>query len=168
MTTDVPYPDRLRVIIVGGGVAALETGLALAQLAPGATDVTLVAPNAEFAYRPLAVREPFAYGPAHRYPLQRIAQDAGAQLLVDELAWIEPDKRLLHTVGEQALEYDALVLALGAHARARYTHALTIDDRRLDETLHGLIQDIEGGYVHRLAFVAPGRMAWPLPLYGSR
>ncbi|MGO9247651.1 MAG: NAD(P)/FAD-dependent oxidoreductase [Solirubrobacteraceae bacterium] len=165
MTTDVPYPDRLRVIIVGGGVAALETGLALAQLAPGATDVTLVAPNAEFAYRPLAVREPFAYGPAHRYPLQRIAQDAGAQLLVDELAWIEPDKRLLHTVGEQALEYDALVLALGAHARARYTHALTIDDRRLDETLHGLIQDIEGGYVHRLAFVAPGRMAWPLPLY---
>ena len=35
----------------------------------------------------------------------------------------------------------------------------------MDETLHGLIQDIEGGYVHSLAFVAPGRMAWPLPLY---
>ena len=35
----------------------------------------------------------------------------------------------------------------------------------MDETLHGLIQDIEGGYVDSLAFVAPGRMAWPLPLY---
>jgi sulfide:quinone oxidoreductase len=31
--------------------------------------------------------------------------------------------------------------------------------------MQGLIQDIEGGYVHKLAFVAPGRMAWPLPLY---
>ena len=29
----------------------------------------------------------------------------------------------------------------------------------------GSIQDIEGGYVDSLAFVAPGRMAWQLPLY---
>ena len=35
----------------------------------------------------------------------------------------------------------------------------------MDETLHGLIQDVEGGYIHSLAFVSPGRMAWPLPLY---
>ena len=28
-----------------------------------------------------------------------------------------------------------------------------------------MIQDIEGGYIKSLAFVAPGRMAWPLPLY---
>ena len=47
----------------------------------------------------------------------------------------------------------------------RYEHAITIDDRHMDETLHGLIQDIEGGYVDSLAFVAPGRMAWQLPLY---
>ena len=48
------------------------------------------------------------------------------------------------------------MLALGAHAVPRYKHAITIDDRRMDETLHGLIQDIEGGYVDSLAFVAPG------------
>ena len=35
----------------------------------------------------------------------------------------------------------------------------------MDETLHGLIQDVEGGYLKSLAFVSPGRMAWPLPLY---
>ena len=35
----------------------------------------------------------------------------------------------------------------------------------MDEQLHGLIQDIEGEYVHSLAFVIPGRMAWPLPMY---
>jgi sulfide:quinone oxidoreductase len=42
---------------------------------------------------------------------------------------------------------------------------VTIDDRRLDETLNGLIRDIEGDYIHSLAFVAPGPIAWPLPLY---
>ncbi len=35
----------------------------------------------------------------------------------------------------------------------------------MDEALHGLIQDIEQGYLQSVAFVAPGRMAWPLPLY---
>jgi sulfide:quinone oxidoreductase len=158
-------PGRLRVAIAGGGVAALETALALADLAGERTDVTLIAPNAEFAYRPLSVREPFAYGAARRYPVARIARDAGATLLVDELGWVDPEEHTIHTAGGRAVEYDALVLALGARINARYTHALTIDDRRLDETLHGLIQDVEGGYVHSLAFVAPGRMAWPLPLY---
>jgi sulfide:quinone oxidoreductase len=42
---------------------------------------------------------------------------------------------------------------------------VTLDDRRLDELLHGLIQDLEEGYVKRLAFVIPERMAWPLPIY---
>jgi sulfide:quinone oxidoreductase len=46
-----------------------------------------------------------------------------------------------------------------------YKHTITIDDRRLDELLHGLIQDIEGGYVRRLAFVIPSGKAWPLPIY---
>jgi sulfide:quinone oxidoreductase len=42
---------------------------------------------------------------------------------------------------------------------------VTIDDRRLDEQLHGLIQDVDGGYIHDLAFVVPPGMAWPLPIY---
>ena len=42
---------------------------------------------------------------------------------------------------------------------------LTIDDRHLDSILHGLIQDVEDGYVKRLAFVVPAPMAWPLPIY---
>ena len=113
----------------------------------------------------MTVREPFAYGAARRYPLESIVHDAGATLLVDELLWVDPAKQTIHTKAERAIEYGALMLALGAKAVPRYAHALTIDDRRLDETLHGLIQDVEGGYIHSLAFVSPGRMAWPLPLY---
>jgi len=165
MTTNAPHPEKLRVLIVGGGVAALESALALAHLAPERTDVTLIAPNPEFVYRPMTVHEPFAGGTADRYSLQRIAGDAGAELLSDELDWIDPERQTIHTKTGEAIEYDALVLALGAHVHTRYKHAITIDDRHMDETLHGLIQDIEGGYVHSLAFVAADRMAWPLPLY---
>src|SRR4029077_19454468 len=94
-----------------------------------------------------------------------IVRDAGATLLHGELDWIDPVGRTIHTQADEAIEYDALVLALGASISKRYKHALTIDDRDLDETMHGLIQDVEGGFIHKLAFVAPGRMAWPLPLY---
>ena len=163
--TDTGSDSRLRVIIAGGGVAALEGALALSELAPERTSVTVIAPNAELVNRPMTVREPFSYPQARSYPLAPIVRDAGGELVVDELAWVDTGKRLVHTKAEEEIEYDALLLAIGARARPRYTHALTIDDRHLDETLHGLLQDLEGGYIERLAFVAPGRMAWPLPLY---
>ena len=156
---------RLRVLIAGGGIAAMETALALADLAGELTSVSVLAPNSELVNRPMTVREPFAYPQARRYPLAEIVSEAGAELLTDTLAWVDPVKRVAHTDSGAEIEYDALVLALGARASVRYKHALTIDDRRLDETLHGLIQDLEGGYISTLAFVAPGRMAWPLPLY---
>ncbi len=143
----------------------METVLALRELAPEQTATTVIAPNDQFFYRPMTVREPFAYSSARRYPLAQIVRDAGADLLAGELSWVEHDKRVLHTKAGEALEYDALVLALGARAVPLYKHAITIDDRRMDETLHGLIQDIEGGYVDSLAFVSPARMAWQLPLY---
>jgi sulfide:quinone oxidoreductase len=165
MNTETPDTESKRVLIVGGGVAALETVLALHDLAPELTDVTVIAPNPDFHYRPMTVREPFAQGQARRYPLAPIISDAGASLICDELAWIDPENRIVHTKGEEELEYDALVLALGAKATPRYQHAVTIDAAHMDEILHGVIQDVEAGYINRLAFVAPGRMAWPLPLY---
>ena len=165
MTTDTSPPGKLRVVIAGGGVAALETMLALRELAPDRVDVLVIAPAPDFVYRPMAVREPFAYGPAQHYALAPMVEDAGATLLADRLAWVDRSARLAHTEGGERIAYDALVVALGANPRPRYEHALTIDDRRLDEALHGLIQDVDEGYVHSIAFVAPSLIAWPLPLY---
>jgi sulfide:quinone oxidoreductase len=164
MTTQDPK-SKLRVLIAGGGVAALETALALAELAPELCDTTILAPNAEFVDRPMTVREPFAYPQARRFALEALVRGTGAELVADQLAWVDPQKRVVHTGGDLEIGYDALVLALGGRITPRYKHAITIDDRKLDETLHGLIQDVEEGYVKRLAFVVPGRMAWPLPLY---
>ena len=170
MTTETTHTEngrdeQFRVVIVGGGVAAIETALALHELAPEQAGVSVIAPNEEFVYRPMTVREPFAYGPASRYPLAPIVHDTGARLLGDALAWIDPAGQIVHTESGEEIPYDALVLALGAKTVPLYRHAITIDDRSLDETLHGLIQDIEGRYIHSLAFVSPARMAWQLPLY---
>jgi sulfide:quinone oxidoreductase len=155
----------LRVLIAGGGVGALEATLALRDLAGDRVAVTVLAPDPEFVYRPMTVREPFAYGAAAHHDLGELVRDMGATLVADRFAWVDPVAQVAHTDADAALEYDVLILALGARQHERYPHAVTIDDRCLDERLHGLIQDIEGGYVHRLAFVVPARMAWPLPIY---
>jgi sulfide:quinone oxidoreductase len=153
------------VLIAGGGVAALEAALALRDLAGERVSTTLLAPEPEFVYRPMRVREPFAYSAAQRYSLEDIARDIKAELVRDGFAWLDAPGSVVHTERGEVLGYDALVLATGARLHPAFAHGLTIDDRRLDEQLHGLIQDIEGGFVHSLAFVAPSMMPWPLPIY---
>jgi sulfide:quinone oxidoreductase len=152
-------------VIAGGGVAALEGALALQDLAGERVRITLLAPEPEFVYRPMRVREPFAYSGARHYPLDEIARDIGVELRRDAFKRLERERRLVHTEAGDQLEYDALLLALGAIRRPRFKHATTLDDARIDEQLHGLIQDVEGGYVHKLAFISPSRMPWPLPMY---
>lgn len=165
MSTDPATSAPFEVLIAGGGVAALEAALALRDLAADLVTVKLIAASPDFAYRPASVQEPFSFGGAQRYPLGEIARGIGVELVEDTLESVDPAARAVHTGSGSEHRYDALLLALGARARARYKHATTIDDRRLDEQLHGLIQDLEGGYVKRLAFVVPPRMAWPLPIY---
>lgn len=125
----------------------------------------MLAPELDFVYRPMRVGEAFGDGAARHYPLDEFARDIGIELKQDALRGLDPSRRVLHTDGGEQLPYDALLLALGARRRARFRHALTLDDQRLNEQLRGLIQDLEGGYIHKLAFVAPSRMPWPLPLY---
>jgi sulfide:quinone oxidoreductase len=160
-STHTPF----RVLIVGGGVAGLEAALAMRELAGDLVATTLLAPAAEFVYRPMKVREPFGYSEARRYPLDDISRDIGIELVRDAFKWLDPDERIVHTEAGEKLEYDALLLAPGAALRPRFMHALTLDDSQLDQQLHGLIQDVEGGYVHKLAFISPTPMPWPLPLY---
>ncbi len=160
-TTHTPF----RVLIVGGGVAGLEAALALRELAGERIATTLLSGTREFVYRPMRVAEPFGGTVARHYSLAEIARDAGAELILDTFKWLDADGRTVHTGGGEAIQYDALLLAPGAVLRPGFKHALTLDDALLDEQLHGLIQDVEGGYVRRLAFLAPTPMPWPMPLY---
>ena len=154
-----------RVVICGGGIAAVEGLLRLRALAGDAVDVELIAPSEELVYRPLAVREPFAFGPPRRYPLRRIASDTGAEWTKDTLAWVDHDARVVHTGGGGEVAYDALLVAVGAKQVAPYEHVGTFHDGEADEVFHGVVQDIELGYTRSLAFLQPVGPVWPLPLY---
>ena len=165
MPEQTPASRSFRVLIAGGGVAAVEAALALQDLAGDATVVTLLAPDEDFVYRPMSVREPFSYAGARHYPLAGIAADAGAELIRDSFAWVSPTERIAHTTGGHALSYDALILAIGAKRHERFQHVTTIDDRRMDDIFRGIVQDVEAGYAHRVAFIIPEDISWPLPLY---
>lgn|SRR6185437_257225 len=156
---------QLQVLVAGGGIAALETVIALRELAGERVSTTVLAPNEELVYRPLSVCEPFALARPARYPLAPMIDDLGAELVADELADVEAQRRVVRTRAAAELDFDALVLALGARPYVRYRHAVTIDDRRMDETLGWLNRDVRAGTLNSVAFVAPARMAWPLPLY---
>ena len=81
---------KLRVLVVGGGVTALETLLALRDLAQERVAMTVLAPNSEFVYRPMTVREPFAYrrGRALRAGTDRRGHRRRA--VADKLEWVDP------------------------------------------------------------------------------
>jgi len=159
----VTTPDR--VVIAGGGVAALETLIALRDLARGRVDITVIAPDKSFTYRPMTVAEPFAKGHAHSYELAGIAKRFGARLVQDTVAEVAPLEQAIRTGDGKVIPYDHLVLATGARAKPAYAHAITFGEDREEEALHGLLRDAEEGYAKRIAFVVPNEATWVLPLY---
>ena len=157
--------DSLRVLIAGGGVAGLETLLALRALAGDHVDLMLVAPENEFVYRPLGVEKPYSAGRLHRVPLEEVAEAAGAAFASSTIVELDAARKLVKTGSGGELEYDALVLALGAEAVPVVARALTWDDRAETELIGGFVQDFEGGYSGRLAVVIPPGPGWPLRGY---
>ena len=154
------------VLIAGGGPAALEAALVLHRSAGDAVATTVLAPEADFTYRPLSVLAPFAAGRATSYPLARIAADAGFTHRRDRLERIDAAAHEVVTAAGERLGYDLLLVAAGARPVAPFASGLTFTGAPQDqERLHGLVQDVEEGYAKRIAFVVPTRSSWPLPLY---
>lgn len=157
--------NRIHVVVVGAGVAGLETALALDAIAREYVSVEVIAPESEFTYRPLAVAEPYQMGEVRRFPLGRLVQAAGAELRSGSLRGVDADaKRALLTDG-QSVAYDMLVLALGGRPREAVPGALTFKGREDWTGLTDLLERVTAGELHRLVFAAPSATGWPLPLY---
>jgi sulfide:quinone oxidoreductase len=154
------------VLIAGGGVAALEAMMALRDLAGERVRMTLVAPEPDFVYRPMAVAEPFGLGEAGRFPLQRIAQDFGVELVQAGVAAVDAGARRVVLTGGDALSYDhALVLAPGARMLPAFDEALTFTGSGTTGAMRALVDELERGRVRGIAFVVPEVGGWTLPLY---
>jgi sulfide:quinone oxidoreductase len=153
------------VIVAGGGIAGLEGLLGLRALAGDRIDLTLVAPDPAFVYRPLAVAEPFAMGHALQVPLERFASDAGATLVRDAVAEVDDAAGEVRLAGGETRRYDALLVAVGARPVDGVDGAVTWHPGGDADVFGGLLADIDEGYTKSLAVVIPPGATWPLPAY---
>jgi sulfide:quinone oxidoreductase len=160
-----PTRKPLDVLIAGAGVAALEAALALQALTDGEVAVELVAPEAEFTYRPVAVTEPFRVGEVTRFPLKTLVEAARARLRRGSVAAVDPERKVVALDDGLELAYDILLLALGARPREAVAGALTFRGPEDGPALSALLDKTTAGEIRRIAFAVPTGASWPLPVY---
>lgn len=155
----------LRVLVAGGGVAGLETVLALRALAGDLVDIELLASEPRFWYRPLSVAEPFDTGTARQFELAQIAETVTAGFMLGQLTSVDTDANLARTSHGTEIEYDALVVACGAQPRSALTGALTFRGPADADVYRRLLAEAESGSIGSIVFAVPAAGVWTLPLY---
>src|SRR5437763_545010 len=121
------------VLIAGGGPAALKAALVLHRTAGEAVSTTILAPDTEFADRPLSVLRPFAAGGGASYAMARVAADAGFAHRRGRLASVDTDGHVVVTEAGERVPYDVLLVASGARPIAPLSGALTFSGAPEDE-----------------------------------
>ena len=139
--------------------------LALRALAPERVRVTLISASPVLAYKPAATTEAFEQTPPRTYDLQAIAADAGAPFRLDRLEAVASQDHSVRLASFACLDYDALVLAVGARPARAIPGALTFRDQREVSHIRHLTSELRAGKLHRIVFAAPHGCSWPLPLY---
>jgi sulfide:quinone oxidoreductase len=149
--------------VLGGGIAGVEALLALRDLAGDRAALSLVAPDPDFVYKPLLVEEPFGLGPPEQRALEPMAQEHGAEFILDEAAAVRPGDHAVELSHKPELAYDFLVVAVGGRFRPAYSDVVTFPSPQTVRA-DGLLEraTAAGG---EIAFVVPPGVTWSLPLY---
>src|SRR5215211_982049 len=156
----------MRVVVAGGGIAALEALSGLRALAGDRVEATLLAPAVSFSYRPLSTAVPFTFREERTRPLAELAEGLGARFVRDALAAVDHDRRRVLTRDGDFLPYDALLIAVGARAtRDAQPSVIFKRDREGISAFSRLLEELERGAVRRVAFVVPEGAAWPMDAY---
>ena len=160
-----PFTEPVRVVVVGGGFAAAEAVLALRAYAGDRVEIELVAPEPRFWFRPATTAAPFTDAPIQAFELGALAEETGATLLQGRLEAVTPSVKHIRLDSGAQRGYDALVLALGARARAAVPGAVTFRDQRDAARLQRVIDELRSGLLDDLVLTAPAGVAWTLPVY---
>ena len=157
--------DEFSVLIAGGGVAALEAALTLAEVGEGRVRVELLSPEPQFFYRPASVAEPFGLAAVRHFALGQLAARAGAGMTIGRVAAIDAEKQIALTAHGAELAYDALLIACGAVPTDVVSGALTFRGPADGQRLRALLEELDSGVAEHVAFVVPSGSAWPMPAY---
>jgi len=153
------------VTIVGGGIAALEAMIALRSVAQERAAIELITPGSHWTHRPMAVAEPFGLGRAERYDLVRMAHDHGASLHLAGVQAVDTGMRRLMTWDGRELDYDVLLLAIGARPVVSIPGSVTIKGPGYTSRFRTVLRRLAEHKVRRVTFAVPAGTSWPLPLY---
>ena len=154
-----------QVVIVGGGVAALEALIGLRALAGDRVSVTVVSQDDWFVERPLTVGEPFGMGSAARHSLPEIAAEFDAGFVHATVAVVASGEQRISCAGGTDLGFDTLILAPGARMRPPSADAIAFGAPGSGAAMENVLSQLRSGEVRRAAFVAPSMTGWLLPLY---
>jgi sulfide:quinone oxidoreductase len=157
---------RVRVLVAGGGVGALEALLALQDLAGERAAITLLTAGRSLTYRARSVAEPFGAEPAARHEWEQIARDRGVRWIPDVITRVRADEHRVETRDGADEGYDALLLAIGARPVPVVPGALTFSGPRDVLAVGEALRALSAAPGRRRAvFVAPSGVGWTLPLY---
>jgi sulfide:quinone oxidoreductase len=158
---------RRHVLIAGGGVAGLETVLALRALAADRVETTILAPDLKFVNRSMSAQQPFKVQRARGLRLEDTAAELGARWHRGTLDRVLHAQHRAVTRDGDELAYDTIVLALGAHPKSEWDSqdVLTYHGGRDGPNYRMLLHHLRQGRVEKLAFVRPAGASWPLPMY---
>ncbi len=153
-----------KVLIIGGGVAGVEALLALRDMAGDRAEITMVAPEPDFVYKPLLVEEPFGLGPPEQYALEPLAEEHGAEFVLRALAAVEPDEHRVELDDGSRSRYDYLAVCVGGRLEPAFPSAITFPSGREPLQIDPVLDEASAGG-GRIAFVVPPTVIWALPIY---
>jgi sulfide:quinone oxidoreductase len=153
------------VLIAGGGIAGLETALAVRDLGGAQTRVELHDPRREFAFRPFAVGEPYGAARIFRYDLGRLAERCGARCHHDGIVSVDPSRHLAISRDGERIHYDHLLVANGVRMLWSVPGAVTFWGAADEGQVGDVIADLRARRLRDLVFTMPGGRSWALPLY---
>ena len=158
--------ERPRVVVAGGGVAALEACLFLrSYLTDRDLEIELLSPSRRFSYRPLSVLEAFGGERTWSMPLHRFAADQDLVLVHDTLAEVDASAREIVTAGGGRRPYDLLLVAIGARTVPQLPGAVTFQGSTDAPTVRRVLDEAAARLRPRIVFAAGAGPSWPLPVY---
>lgn len=158
-----PDPNPVAVVIAGGGVAGLESALALREILHDRIDLTIVSCSEQFSIRPLEVGVPFGLGKPHQHDVAAMADRLGMRFVPGSLQSVDGAAGEVELASGDRLRFDHLLIAVGATSRPPSPFGVVFE--RGDPGFEEALGDLQEGLISHVAFVVPRSVSWPLPAY---